>query len=82
MQVEFYLNIGLQVLLKLLEAGLDVASGLHSRLAENEKIKYVAQQHNRQLFDIRYSDLKFATGKGTKRSGKTVINCGDRLFRW
>ncbi len=63
-------------IIEALEAGLDIASGLHSRLAENEKIKNVAQQYDRQLFDIRYSDLKFATGNGTKRSGKRLLTVG------
>ena len=63
-------------IIEALGAGLDIASGLHSRLADNEEIKNVAQQHNRQLFDIRYSDLKFATGKGIKRKGKRLLTVG------
>ena len=59
-----------------LEAGLDVASGLHVRLSENEKIKNTAQQHNRQLHDLRHSIQTFATGKGTKRTGKRLLTVG------
>ena len=63
-------------IIEALEAGLDVASGLHTRLAENESIRTVAEKYNRQLFDIRYSDMTFPTGKGTKRIGKRLLTVG------
>jgi uncharacterized NAD-dependent epimerase/dehydratase family protein len=59
-----------------LEAGLDVASGLHTRLAENAAIAEAARRTGRSLFDVRHSDQRFATGKGTKRSGLRLLTVG------
>jgi uncharacterized NAD-dependent epimerase/dehydratase family protein len=59
-----------------LEAGMDVASGLHTRLAENAAIAEAARRTGRQLFDVRHSDQRFATGKGTKRSGLRLLTVG------
>jgi uncharacterized NAD-dependent epimerase/dehydratase family protein len=59
-----------------IEAGLDVASGLHTRLASVPTIKKVAEEAGRRLFDVRHSDQRFATGKGTKRGGKRLLTVG------
>lgn len=59
-----------------LEAGLDVASGLHVRLASVDAIREAAERTGRKLHDVRHSDETFATGKGTKRSGKRILAVG------
>ena len=59
-----------------LEAGMDVASGLHIRLGADPRIAEAARRHGRQLFDVRMSDQRFATGKGTKRSGLRLLTVG------
>ncbi len=59
-----------------LEAGLDIASGLHSRLSDNDRIRLAAEKSGCSLFDVRHSDRTFATGKGTKRSGKRLLTVG------
>src|SRR5579883_2996641 len=59
-----------------LNAGMDVASGLHNRLASKEEIAKAAERNGRRLFDVRHSDQKFATGKGTKRSGLRLLTVG------
>jgi uncharacterized NAD-dependent epimerase/dehydratase family protein len=59
-----------------IEAGLDVASGLHARLASVATIKKAAEQRGCRLFDARHSDQQFATGKGTKRGGKRLLTVG------
>ena len=58
-----------------LDAGMDVAAGMHTRLADIEPITEAAARSGRQLFDVRHPTRDFAVGKGTKRSGK-------RLWRW
>jgi uncharacterized NAD-dependent epimerase/dehydratase family protein len=63
-------------ILEAIEAGLDVASGLHTRLASIPTIKKAAEEHERRLFDVRHSDQQFATGKGAKRSGKRLLTVG------
>lgn len=59
-----------------LEAGLDVASGLHIRLSDVPAIKEAADKTGRQLHDVRHNSMTFATGKGTKRAGKRILAVG------
>ena len=53
-------------------AGLNVASGLHTRLADIPEIASAASRHNVQLFDVRHTRENFPTGKGTKRTGRRL----------
>lgn len=59
-----------------LDAGLDVASGLHIRLNAKPDIRAAAERNARSLFDVRHSEQAFATGKGTKRTGKRLLTVG------
>lgn len=59
-----------------IEAGMDVASGLHMRLGDNPAIAAAAANHGRSLFDVRHSTQTFATGKGTKRPGRRLLTVG------
>lgn len=65
-----------EVIVRAIEAGFDIASGLHTRLASKPAIAEAAQRHGRQLFDVRHTDRTFATGKGTKRSGLRLLTVG------
>ncbi|ALK08747.1 N-acetyltransferase DgcN [Blastochloris viridis] len=57
-------------------AGMDVAAGLHMKLADNPEIAAAAAKHGRRLFDVRHSTERFATGKGVKRPGKRLLTVG------
>ncbi|MBA3853797.1 MAG: DUF1611 domain-containing protein [Gemmatimonas sp.] len=59
-----------------LDAGMDVASGLHVRLGSVAAIAEAAQRNGRALFDVRHSTQRFDTGKGTKRSGMRLLTVG------
>jgi uncharacterized NAD-dependent epimerase/dehydratase family protein len=59
-----------------LEAGLDVASGLHTRLDAIAEVHAAAARHGRGLFDVRHTAERFPTGKGTKRSGLRLLTVG------
>jgi uncharacterized NAD-dependent epimerase/dehydratase family protein len=59
-----------------LEAGMDVASGLHTRLGSIPAIADAAARTGRHLIDVRHSSQTFATGKGTKRPGKRILTVG------
>jgi uncharacterized NAD-dependent epimerase/dehydratase family protein len=59
-----------------LDAGLDVATGLHKRLGTIPAIAEAARRAGRRLHDVRYSDMEFATGKGNKRPGLRVLTVG------
>jgi uncharacterized NAD-dependent epimerase/dehydratase family protein len=64
------------LIVEAIEAGLDVASGLHTRLASKPEIAEAARRHERSLFDVRHSDRRFETGKGTKRPGMRLLTVG------
>jgi uncharacterized NAD-dependent epimerase/dehydratase family protein len=59
-----------------IEAGMDVASGLHMRLSDIPEIAAAAERHGVRLFDVRHPTRSFATGKGTKRPGKRILAVG------
>ncbi len=59
-----------------LDAGLDVVSGLHSRLSSFPALVQAAQRGGGKLHDVRHSDQVFAAGTGAKRSGKRVLTVG------
>jgi uncharacterized NAD-dependent epimerase/dehydratase family protein len=59
-----------------IEAGMDVASGLHTRLSSKPAISEAAEKHGRTLLDVRHSRETFATGKGTKRPGLRLLTVG------
>jgi uncharacterized NAD-dependent epimerase/dehydratase family protein len=59
-----------------IEAGFDVASGLHVRLGSVPAIAEAAARHGRALFDVRHSTQRFDTGKGTPRPGLRLLTVG------
>ncbi len=59
-----------------MEAGLDVASGLHIRLGDVPEIGVAAARLGRKLHDVRHSSERFATGKGVKRPGMRLLTVG------
>jgi uncharacterized NAD-dependent epimerase/dehydratase family protein len=59
-----------------LEAGMDVASGLHTRLADVPAVQEAAARTGRNLFDVRVPPRSFPPGTGEKRSGKRVLAVG------
>lgn len=63
-------------LLEALDAGLDIVSGMHTRLAEVPALKTAAARHGRRLVDVRQPppDIPIATGR--KRSGKRLLTLG------
>ncbi len=63
-------------LLDALDAGLDIASGLHSRIASIPEVAKKAEAHGRQIFDVRHPTENFDVGKGVKRTGKRLLAVG------
>jgi uncharacterized NAD-dependent epimerase/dehydratase family protein len=59
-----------------INAGMDVASGLHDRLGSFPAIRAAAKAHGAELHDVRHADRSFATGKGTRRTGKRILTVG------
>lgn len=59
-----------------LEAGLDIASGLHNLLRDLPSVASKAQKHNRQLIDVRIPTVEYPIATGKKRSGKRCLAVG------
>ena len=66
----------IDILEKALIMGLDLAAGLHSRLADVPSLAAVAEQHGRRLFDVRHPTREFQVANGEKRAGKRLLTVG------
>jgi len=66
----------LPVLVAGLEAGLDIAAGMHTRLADVPIVRDTAQRLGRTLYDVRQPTQSFAPGNGRKRSGRRLLTVG------
>ena len=64
------------VLVDAVECGMDVASGLHTRLGSFAELSAAAERHERRLIDVRVPARDFPTGSGRKRPGKRVLTVG------
>jgi uncharacterized NAD-dependent epimerase/dehydratase family protein len=59
-----------------LDAGLNVASGMHTRLGSVPSIAEAAKRNGKLLFDVRHADRVNTVGTGRKRSGKRLLTVG------
>lgn len=59
-----------------LEAGLDIVSGLHNRLASFPELAEAARRNDRRLIDVRVPPPDITVGTGRKRSGKRLLTVG------
>ncbi len=59
-----------------LEHGLDVVSGMHTRLTSFPELVAAAARGGGQLVDVRATDRVLPTGTGIKRAGKRVLTVG------
>ncbi|MBV9522299.1 MAG: DUF1611 domain-containing protein [Alphaproteobacteria bacterium] len=66
----------LPALLRALDLGMDLASGLHRRLADVVPLKAAAERLGRLLIDVRHPTREFEVGNGKKRSGKRLLTVG------
>ncbi|MCF8465852.1 MAG: DUF1611 domain-containing protein [Sneathiella sp.] len=66
----------ISVIVEAIEAGMDVASGLHIRLSDIAEIKAAAEKNGAALFDVRHPTNSIPTGKGTPRTGKRLLAVG------
>ncbi|PQM26035.1 DUF1611 domain-containing protein [Sphingopyxis lindanitolerans] len=63
-------------LIAALGAGLDIAAGLHERLADHTEIAAAASEAGRSLHDLRQPKRVFRPGTGKKRSGLRLLTVG------
>lgn len=64
------------VLIRALEMGYDLASGLHNLLRDEPDLVLTAQQHGRALHDVRVPEVDYPIANGKKRGGKRVLAVG------
>lgn len=63
-------------LFEALEAGLDLISGMHVRLASVPGLQTAADRYNRRLIDVRSPPAGIPVGSGVKRSGRRLLTVG------
>ncbi|MFB3852608.1 MAG: DUF1611 domain-containing protein [Vicinamibacterales bacterium] len=59
-----------------LGAGLDVVSGLHTRLTSVARLVEASARSGARLIDVRHPTRSFPTASGRKRSGRRVLTVG------
>lgn len=63
-------------LLEALDAGLDIASGLHARLRDTPELVDAAKRRGCRLWDVRHAPISFDVARGTPRSGRRLLTVG------
>lgn len=63
-------------LVEALDAGLDIVSGMHARLADIPELREAAQRSGARLVDIRTPPAGLQVGTGRKRTGKRLLTVG------
>src|SRR6267378_2043962 len=58
------------------DAGLDVVSGLHTRLTSFPELVQAASRRSVRLIDVRHNDQIYGAASGRRRSGKRVLTVG------
>ena len=63
-------------LIEALESGLDIISGMHTRLSDTPALKAAASRLGRRLIDIRTPPKNIPIATGRKRTGKRLLTVG------
>lgn len=66
----------LDVLVEALHSGLDVAAGVHRRLADTPRLAEAAASTGQKLIDVRTPPENLPVGTGIKRSGLRLLTVG------
>jgi uncharacterized NAD-dependent epimerase/dehydratase family protein len=64
------------LLVKALELGMDLASGLHHRLSDIPVLRDTASRCGRLIHDVRHPTREFHVASGVKRPGKRLLTVG------
>ncbi|WP_319761064.1 N-acetyltransferase DgcN [Maridesulfovibrio sp.] len=64
------------ILVEALEAGMDVASGLHTLLRDQPELVAAAEKSGSKLHDVRIPNVKYPIATGKKRTGKRCLAVG------
>src|SRR5437773_4816972 len=72
----FIADTWVPALLSALESGLDIISGMHTRLADVPALQAAAERNNRRLIDVRRPPQNIPIATGRKRTGKRLLTVG------
>ena len=64
------------VLVKALNMGYDIASGLHNLLRDEDELVAAARVNGQTLFDVRIPSVAYPIANGVKRAGKRCLAIG------
>jgi len=59
-----------------LNAGMDIASGLHNLLRDDPRLVELAKKTGRELIDVRVPQIEYPIANGEKRTGKRCLAVG------
>ena len=65
-----------KVLIEAMEAGMDIAAGLHTLLNAQDDLVEAAKRTGRTLHDVRVPTVQYPIGDGVRRTGKRVLAVG------
>lgn len=65
-----------KLMIRAVELGMDIAAGLHDRIADLPAVAEAARLHGRAIHDVRHPKDAFPVGTGVKRSGRRVLTVG------
>lgn len=65
-----------ETMLKALDLGMDIASGLHNKVSDLPAVAAKAAALGRSLFDVRHPDREFEVANGVPRSGHRLLTVG------
>ena len=65
-----------EVLVKALQMGFDIASGLHNLLRDEDELMAAARVNGQTLFDVRIPSVAYPIANGKKRTGKRCLAIG------
>ncbi|MBC6406404.1 MAG: DUF1611 domain-containing protein [Rhodospirillales bacterium] len=66
----------IEAIVKAIGLGMDVATGLHTRLSEVPAIAEAAARQRIELFDLRHPRQRFEVANGARRPGKRALAVG------
>lgn len=69
--------VWIPTIVEAIDAGLDIVSGMHTRLASVAEFRAAAERAKRQLIDVRTPPLDIPVGTGRKRSGLRLLTMGS-----
>jgi uncharacterized NAD-dependent epimerase/dehydratase family protein len=72
----FIPDVWIPALLEAMRAGLDIVSGMHTRLVQVPALRAAAEKYGRNLIDVRRPPPNIPIATGRKRSGKRLLTVG------